>query len=675
MTGRFTPQLLDEIRARLSVSQVVGRKVALKKVGREYRGLSPFKTEKSPSFFVNDQKGFYHCFASGEHGDIFTFVMKTEGLDFPEAVERLAVEAGVPLPKKEEYNPEREDQRDRLYRLLEASARYFEESLRGGLGGEARRYLDKRGLAPATIAAFRLGFAPNSRSALKAHLKSEGFGEGDMALSGMLIAGDDIPEPYDRFRNRVMFPILDLKGRTIAFGGRALDKDAPAKYLNSPETPLFHKGHVLFNATRARPVAHDKNRVIAVEGYMDVVALYEGGFHEAVAPLGTALTEDQVKLLWRMVPEPTLCFDGDSAGKKAAFRAVDTALPHLKPGHSLKFAFLPDGLDPDDLIRQQGTAAMSAILDKTKPLIDVLWERETSAQPLETPEQRASLEARLRTLSTSIADPLVRIHYERELRDRLFQLGRRSPGGRNSATYVGSYVSGGQGPTQGRRGGYGGQPRQAVAPDWRQRERQRLSDRPLRFQPTPPPPGTASPELTGIMNALPAREALILKAVLNHPWLIEQYSEALAELSFSAGALAALRDEILNLHATTNSLDTSTLRTQLSKTGVSKVVDLVARTITHTSDRFAEPEASTTDVETGWRHILALHQRHGNLERMLKGAEEAWFRDCTEEAWARLSDIQRQIAVLGAVEHFDNAGPHHVETVDQTVSHTVKRAS
>ena len=675
MSGRFTPQLLDEIRARLSVSQVVGRKVALKKAGREYRGLSPFKTEKSPSFFVNDQKGFYHCFASGEHGDIFTFVMKTEGLDFPEAVERLAEEAGVPLPKKEDYNPEREDQRDRLYRLLESSARFFEVSLAGGLGGEARRYIDKRGLALETIAAFRLGFAPNSRSALKAHLKGEGFSDADMAASGMLIAGDDIPEPYDRFRNRVMFPILDLKGRVIAFGGRALDKDAPAKYFNSPETPLFHKGHVLFNATRARPVAHDKNRVIAVEGYMDVVALYEGGFHEAVAPLGTALTEDQVKLLWRMVPEPTLCFDGDSAGKKAAFRAVDTALPHLKPGHSLKFAFLPDGLDPDDLIRQQGTAAMAAVLDKTKPLIDVLWERETAAQPLETPEQRASLEARLRTLSSSIADPLVRIHYERELRDRLFQLGRRSQGGRSPGTYVGSYVSGGQGQTQGRGGNFGGQPRQALAPDWRQRERQRLSDRPLRFKPQPPPLGVASAELTGIMNSLPAREALILKVILNHPWLIDEYSEALAELSFTAGALAALRDEILNLHATTNSLDTSTLRTQLSKTGVSKVVDLVARTITHTSDRFAEPEASTTDVETGWRHVLALHQRHGNLEHLLKRAEEAWCKDCTEEAWARLSDIQHQIAVLAAAEHLDNTGHHHVEVVDQTVNQSVKRAS
>ncbi|MEQ1671319.1 MAG: DNA primase [Hyphomicrobium sp.] len=300
---RFSPSLLDEIRARLPVSQVVGRKVALKKKGREYSGLSPFKSEKSPSFFVNDQKGFYHCFASGEHGDIFTFLMKTEGLEFPEAVERLAQEAGVQLPKATERNVEQEDQRDRLYRLLEASASFFEESFKQPLSAEARRYvLDKRGLQRETIAAFRLGFAPNSRSALKEHLKAQGFSIPDMVASGMLIGGDDIPEPYDRFRNRVMFPIQDLKGRVIAFGGRALDKDAPAKYLNSPETPLFHKGGVLFNAARARPLAHDRNRIIAVEGYMDVVALTEGGFGEAVAPLGTALTEDQVKLMWRSCP-------------------------------------------------------------------------------------------------------------------------------------------------------------------------------------------------------------------------------------------------------------------------------------------------------------------------------------------------------------------------------------
>ncbi len=660
---RFSPNFLDEIRARVPVSQVVARKVALKKKGREYAGLSPFKSEKTASFFVNDQKGFYHCFASGEHGDIFSFLMKTEGLEFPEAVERLAQEAGLTMPQQTEHNIEQEDQRDRLYRLLDAAAIFFEDGLRAGLGQEARRYIEKRGLARATIATFRLGYAANSRSALREHLKGQGFSVADMIASGMLIAGDDIPEPYDRFRNRVMFPILDLKGRVIAFGGRALDKDAPAKYLNSPETPLFHKSHVLFNAARARPLAHDKGRVIAVEGYMDVVALHEGGFGEAVAPLGTALTEEQVKLLWRMVPEPVLCFDGDSAGRKAAFRAVDTALPHLKPGYSVAFAFLPDGLDPDDLIRQHGASAFAEILAKTRPLIDVLWEREVQAGPLTTPEQRAALEARLRGLSAAIADPTVRSHYTQELRDRLYALGRSAPGSR-------SYPLGSQKPFQGT-----SYARPVLTPDWRQRERTRLDGPPRGFysrsNAKPPPPAGAGPELTSLSQPVSPREALILKTLLNHPWLIDQESEVVAELTFASRALAGLRDEILTIHAMSNSLDTASLHSQLTKTGVSKVVDLVARTMTHKSDRFAEPEASTTEVETGWNHILALHQRQDSLGRMLKAAEEAWYRECTEEAEARLLDIKRQIAHVSALDHIDNNGHRLAETPEPTV----KRAS
>ena len=668
---RFSPSLLDEIRARLPVSQVVGRKVALKKKGREYAGLSPFKSEKSPSFFVNDQKGFYHCFASGEHGDIFTFVMKTEGLDFPEAVERLAGEAGVPMPVQTERSIEQEDQRDRLYRLLEASAKFFEESLKGGLGSEARRYIiDKRGLQRETIANFRLGFAPNLRSAIKEHLKAQGFSVADMVASGMLIGGDDIPEPYDRFRNRLMFPIQDPKGRTIAFGGRALDKDAPAKYLNSPETPLFHKGGVLFNAARARPLAHDRNRMIAVEGYMDVVALTEGGFGEAVAPLGTALTEDQVKLMWRVVPEPILCFDGDGAGKKAAFRAVDTVLPHLKPGMSVAFAFLPDGLDPDDLIRQQGASAMEVVLAKTRPLIDMLWDRETAAGPTATPEQRAALETRLKALAATIADPTVRSHYDRELRDRLYQFGRQAWNtaremGREKRTYPPTSQIGQKGTSYAR---------PVSVPDWKAQERARLSGRPQRSWP-PAQPGvavqvSAGAELSSLSHPVPAREALILKTVLNHPHLIDEDSEALAALVFTSNPLSALRDEILAIHARTISLDTATLHTQLTKSGVAKVVDLVARTMTHASDRFAEQSAAATEVATAWHHILALQQREGSLQLALKSAEEAWYRDCTPEAEARLLDIKREIARLDAI---DMDGINGGAVIDGTAA--VKRAS
>jgi len=643
---RFNPNFLDEIRARLPVSQVVGRKVALKKAGREYKGLSPFKTEKTPSFTVNDLKGFYHCFASGEHGDIFTFVMKTEGLEFPEAVERLAAEAGVPMPKQPERNATEEDQRDRLYRLLEASAAFFEESLRSSSGAEARHYLDKRGLARETSQSFRLGFAPNSRTALSAHLKAKGFSLNDMVASGMLIGGEDIPEPYDRFRNRVMFPILDLKGRVIAFGGRALDKDVPAKYLNSPETPLFHKGHTLFNAARARSSAHDKGRVIVVEGYMDVVALAEAGFGETVAPLGTALTEDQLKLLWRFAEEPILCFDGDSAGRKAADRAVEVALPWLKPGLSIAFAFLPEGIDPDDLIRQQGVPAMSEVLAKTRPLVEVLWDRELRASPIATPEQRAALEARLFALAALIQDATVRSHYQRELRDRLYQLGRsansrRAASGRDGAPAA-SFLQ-------------GSYARSTMGQSWKTRDRLRLDGPERRFTKKNPYPElvNASPELAGHLQSIPPREALMLKTLMNHPWLIDEHSEAIAALEFGSQPLSALRDEILAVHARQNSLDTATLATQLSKSGVAKVVDLVARTITHISDRFAEPDASATDVEAAWDHILALHLRQDALERTLRAAEEAWYRDCTEEAWTHLLDIKRQIAREASMDQMD----------------------
>ena len=420
---RFPPSLLDEIRTRLPVSQVVARKVALKRAGREMKGLSPFKQERTPSFFVNDHKGSWFDFSSGQNGDIFKFLMLTEGLSFPEAVERLAEEAGLPIPKAGPREAEQEDERTRLHALLEATVHFFQAQLAGPGGTEARRYLDRRGLGADTIARFRLGYAPNARSALKEHLAKAGFSAADMVASGMLVAGDDIPVSYDRFRHRIIFPITDIRGRVIAFGGRALDPEAPAKYLNSPETPLFHKGAILYNAHGARAASHDKGEIIVVEGYMDVIALAQAGFGHAVAPLGTALTEDQVRLLWRMVPEPILCFDGDAAGRRAAFRAVETVLPHLKPGLSVQFAFLPDGLDPDDLIRQHGAAAFQAILaNKTSPLFDVLIEREEQqGDPAVTPEQRASLEARLQALVARIGDPGVRGQYERELRQTLWK--------------------------------------------------------------------------------------------------------------------------------------------------------------------------------------------------------------------------------------------------------------
>ncbi len=342
----LSPSFLDEIRQRLPVSEVVGRRVKLKKQGREWRGLSPFNAEKTPSFYVNDQKGFYHCFSSGKHGDQFRFLMETEGLSFPEAVERLAADAGLAMPKVSAEEVQRAEKARTLYDVLELAATYFQAMLQDRVGAKARGYLAGRDLGAPTQLKFRLGYAPGERFGLKEHLGSKGVSVPDMIAAGLLVHGDDIPVPYDRFRDRVMFPITDLRGRVVAFGGRALEKDVPAKYLNSPETDLFHKGSLLYNAHGAREVAHRSNRIIAVEGYVDVIAMVMAGFGETVAPLGTALTEGQLDLLWKMAPEPVLLFDGDKAGRRAAYRAIDIALPLLKPGRSLLFAALPEGQDP-----------------------------------------------------------------------------------------------------------------------------------------------------------------------------------------------------------------------------------------------------------------------------------------------------------------------------------------
>lgn len=637
---RLTPQFLDEIRTRLPVSQVVARKVALKKQGREFRGLSPFKSEKTPSFFVNDQKGFYHCFASGEHGDIFSFVMKTEGLSFPEAVERLAGEAGIALPKpthQDHHEAERADERVRLHQVLEASAAWFEARLKAPEGLEARRYMERRGLKRETIAEFRLGFAPAGRSALKEHLAAQGFTPAEMATSGMLIAGEDIPVPYDRFRNRVMFPITDLKGRVIAFGGRALDAEAPAKYLNSPETPLFHKGGVLFNAMRARQAAHDRGRIIAVEGYMDVLALHEAGFAEAVAPLGTALTDMQLQLLWRMSAEPILCFDGDSAGRKAAFRAVDTAIPLIKPGTSVAFAFLPDGVDPDDLIRQQGREAMAAILERSRPLADILWEREWASGQWTTPERRAQLERQLAALIGRIGDAGVRAHYERDIRGRLAAAWGQSGGG------AGKYGAG-------RHGAYGSQRR--PNPAGGRFNTQIGGGRPGKTWDRGQPGPHVQPEssdslkssrLVAAQTEAPYREALLLQAILNHPWLIDEHSELIATLTLTSKPLSGLRDALLSLHVEHNFLDRSHVQTHLTDQGLAKIIALVERAITHKGDKFAEPEADRAAVETGWRHALALHEKQVGLRRALASAEQIWLAEGSQEALTRICELQEQL--------------------------------
>lgn len=422
---RYPPDFLDEIRSRLPASQIVGRKVRLKKQGREYVGLSPFKSERTASFFVNDAKAKWFDFAAGKNGDVFTFLMETEGLSFPEAVERLAGEAGLPLPKADAESVKREARRRTLAEIVALAAAFYRKQLAGA--ASVREYLTKRGIGPDLVAHFGIGYAPDDRSALKAFLAHEGVEQPDMIDAGLLVHGDDIPVSYDRFRHRVMFPIADAKGNAVGFGGRALAADVPAKYLNSPECPVFDKGRLLYNAHNAREPAWNDAPLIVVEGYADVLAVHSAGYPAAVAPMGTSLTPDQLRGLWRMADVPVLCFDGDAAGRKAARRAIDVAAPLLTRGRSLRFASLPNGLDPDDFIRKRGPEAFAGVLSRTVGLADALWAAETAGQSLSTPDDRAALLGRLQAAVAPIPDPAHRKLYDDEFRQRVSALQARPP--------------------------------------------------------------------------------------------------------------------------------------------------------------------------------------------------------------------------------------------------------
>lgn len=393
--SRFSESFLAELKDRVKVSDVVGKRVTLKRSGRELVGKSPFVAEKTPSFFVNDAKGFFHCFASGEHGDVIEWLTKGERMTFPEAVEHLAGLAGLPVPKADPRAAEADQRRKGLADWLEAAAVWFENRLRfGAEAAAARAELARRGLPPEVWARFRLGYAPDDRSGLKDTLVAAGAKIGDLVEAGLLIAPEDGGAPFDRFRDRIMFPICDARGRVVSFGGRAMNPAVKAKYLNGPESPVFHKGRTLYGLHLARQMVGQGAGVVVVEGYMDVIACQRAGV-AAVAGMGTALTPDQMGLLWRLPGDPVLCFDGDRAGRAAAGRAMETALPLIGAGRTLRFAAVRGGKDPDDVFRDQGADALRRMLAVSTPFARALFERERDAAPLTTPEARAAMMTRL----------------------------------------------------------------------------------------------------------------------------------------------------------------------------------------------------------------------------------------------------------------------------------------
>jgi DNA primase len=663
---RFSAEFLDDLKSRLPVSEVVGRRVQLKKAGREWRGLSPFNKEKTPSFFVNDQKSMWFDFSSGKNGTIFDFLMLTEGLTFPEAVERLAQQAGVPLPIVSHEDEARAHHRRTLNDVVELAAQFFQATLASRNGAKARGYLADRGLDAATQLEFRIGYAPAERFALKEHLGGQGVSAEDMIEAGLLVSGDDIPVPYDRFRDRVMFPITDMRGRVIAFGGRALEKDAQAKYLNSPETPLFHKGGTLYNIAAARAAAHKGAPIVAVEGYVDVIAMVRAGYEGAVAPLGTALTEDQLALIWKMADEPVLCFDGDGAGRRAAYRAVDLALPLIKPGKSLKFANLPEGQDPDDLYRSGGREAIAEVINAARPLADVLWMRETEASPLDTPERRAAFEARLGEVIAAVGDDTVRKYYRREFGDRLrrmFEADTRPKFPRQA--WRGEGWRDDWRNRQDARGRPGLPPRPGIrAPRGANRPRGLMVGEPYVVV---SPQLAASSVHRGHRSASPRREALILQAVINHPWLLHEHLEEFSAVEFRHADAAKLKGALVDIFAHDGAPDRDGMIAELDRRGLAELAARIAKTITTGSVWGAAAQAGPEDVLLTWKQLIALHRQWHSLIKELKDAEQALGQETTEANYSWLQDVKARMSVIegteAAVEGFGTSSGRSVGTL------------
>ncbi|HEX3952285.1 MAG TPA: DNA primase [Stellaceae bacterium] len=609
----FPPGFLDELRTRISLAEMVGRRVRLTRKGREYGGLCPFHNEKTPSFYVVEDKGFFHCFGCGAHGDAIGFLMRAENLDFIEAVERLAGEAGVAVPQQTPHERERAQRQKTLLEALAAAAAFYETQLWSAVGSRAREYLTRRGLDEDTVRRFRLGWAPEDRQALRRALGGE-FPEALLHEAGLLRVPEGEGTPYDYFRGRVMFPIGDRAGRVIAFGGRTLGDDQP-KYLNSPDTPVFEKGRVLYGWAAARgnlgrPLVHgaDATPVIVVEGYMDVIGLHRAGFSTAVASLGTALTEQQLHELWRLSPEPALCFDGDSAGQRAALRALHRALPILQPGRSLSFVTLPPGEDPDSLVQGGGAAAFAEILAAARPLSEVLWQSEMAARPIDTPERRADFERRLMAEAGTIADRSVQGEYRRFFGRRLFELNRA-------------------------------QPRPATAGQARM---------PLRGKPVRPDfaPDFAPPRPPGRVN----RE-VFLGMLLRHPRLIEEWVEEIAAVELPEPDLDRLRRAILEMPDTHPGLDANALQQHLALCGHAEILGTLTVTLAKHAGFAAREGDDPEVVKQGLRETLQL--LHARDPGAVNAAKEAYTANPSSENSQRLTALKErelQDGPVGGIE-------------------------
>ncbi len=609
----FPPSFLDEIRNRLTCSSVVGRRVRLVKKGREFSGLCPFHNEKSPSFFVNDDKGFFHCFGCGAHGDVIGFQMRIDNMGFPEAVERLAEEAGLEVPRATPMDAAREERRKTLADVVEAAATWFEQQLWSGAGRVGLDYFRRRGLSDDTIRAFRLGYAPEAREPLKQALKKQGFEEAQLLEAALVSQPEDGRDSFDFFRGRVMFPITDRRGRVIAFGGRILGDGQP-KYLNSRDTPLFDKGRNLYALDKARAGVKDGAEAIVAEGYMDVIALHAAGFRGAVAPLGTALTEGQLELVWRLAPEPVICLDGDAAGQRAARRAAERALPLLKPGRSLRFAELPTGEDPDTLLQSGGRLAVEEVLKRARPLVDLIWSTTLATHSTDTPERRAGFQADLERQVATITDGAVQELYRQEMRRRMWDLLRPAGQVRRRP----------------------GQPKPGRKP-WRDQG----------------PASTA--QMSGPLPApSPARNIqFLLATAIAFPAVLERDCEIFAQVEIADPALERVRRAILEAHDAAPNLDRAHLSLHLNLAGFEGIVARLLGSSIFKGLAFVRADDGQAAAENWQKTLLELHKRGAQDE--LRRAGDVSEAGLTELWNRKIEEMQRELVRAQALELEDES--------------------
>ncbi len=521
-------RFLDEIRAKVPIADVVGQRVKLVRKGREYTGLCPFHNEKTPSFTVNEAKGFYHCFGCGAHGDVIKFEMEAGGLPFMDAVTKLANRAGLKVPQFSRENEEEAKHRSSWYEIMELACGFFEKNLLLPSGHEALDYLTRRGFDNSIIKKFRLGYAPDNNG-LHAYLTSKNVSESDMIELGLAVLSEKSGKVYDFFRNRVIIPIFDKRDRIIGYGGRVMGNEQP-KYLNSPETPIFNKRKVLYNLNYARDKAYENKRIVICEGYMDVIAQSKYGFDYAVAPLGTALTEDQIQEAWKICPEPTLCFDGDGAGIRAAIRSVDRVLPILKAGYSLKYVFLPDKMDPDEFLKAKGAEEYEKAITNTMPLADLLWRKNIQAQPTNTPEQKAMFEKNIYEEIAKITDEKVRGYYQQDMRNRIYSE-LRAPQ----------------------------QPAAKISAAGTQRQ-------------TPPPARRIVREQLKVRHNLDEKVArFILSAFVCYPELIGEFEEKVGMFEIGNAELSMFWEKMADISREHEQLDAETLWRELASAGLDKI--------------------------------------------------------------------------------------------------------